>query len=226
MRPALRPSRSTVALRVTEPEIVAPGLASTTVGALTSTVIVCIAPVKVLPARSVMHRLKVVAAGRDRRRIPGGTERRAGRGRDRRPRTAARRAELVAHRRDAGPGVGVGAAERNARAADGGAVRRRRQRPGGCRVVDADVRADRARARCGPSRRSRWRGSRRDRRRGQSCRATCPTASSCRWRSSPTSRRPPAAARSRPGSCPGRTRPTARSVPFRYWPGSASVGVG
>ena len=44
----------TVALRVTEPEIVAPGLVRTTVGALTSTVIVRIAPVEVLPAPSVM----------------------------------------------------------------------------------------------------------------------------------------------------------------------------
>ena len=44
----------TVALRVTVPEIVAPGLVRTTVGALTSTVIVRIAPVNVFPARSVM----------------------------------------------------------------------------------------------------------------------------------------------------------------------------
>ena len=43
-----------MALRVTEPEIVAPGFVRTTVGALTSTVIVRIAPVKVLPALSVM----------------------------------------------------------------------------------------------------------------------------------------------------------------------------
>ena len=43
-----------MSLKRTEPEIVAPGFVRTTVGALTSTVIVCIAPVKVLPARSVM----------------------------------------------------------------------------------------------------------------------------------------------------------------------------
>ena len=47
------PEPVTVALSVTDPEIVAPGFAKTTVGALTSTVIVRIAPVKVLPARSV-----------------------------------------------------------------------------------------------------------------------------------------------------------------------------
>ena len=48
------PEPLTVALRVTEPEIVAPGFVSTTVGALTSTVIVRIGPVKLLPALSVM----------------------------------------------------------------------------------------------------------------------------------------------------------------------------
>ena len=44
----------TVALSVTAPEMVAPGFVSTTVGAVTSTLKVTTAPVKVLPEPSVI----------------------------------------------------------------------------------------------------------------------------------------------------------------------------
>ena len=44
----------TVAFSVTVPAIVAPGFVSVTVGAVTSTLKVTAAPVKVLPARSVI----------------------------------------------------------------------------------------------------------------------------------------------------------------------------
>ena len=48
------PEPETVALRATVPEIVAPGFVSTTVGAVTSTSTVIVAPVNVFPARSVI----------------------------------------------------------------------------------------------------------------------------------------------------------------------------
>jgi hypothetical protein len=48
------PVPPTVARKVTVPEIVAPGLLRTTVGAVASRLIVISAPVKALPALSVM----------------------------------------------------------------------------------------------------------------------------------------------------------------------------
>ena len=51
---SVAPVPPTVARKVTVPEMVAPGLVRTTVGAVASTSIVISAPVKVLPALSVI----------------------------------------------------------------------------------------------------------------------------------------------------------------------------
>ena len=103
------PDPVTVAFSVTVPEIVAPGFVSVTVGAETLTLKVTIGAREDVAGAVGDHGPDVVAAGRERGRVPGRAERRARRVGDLRERPAARRPDLVADGGDAGAAVGVAA---------------------------------------------------------------------------------------------------------------------